>query len=279
MGVLKGVWLFGVASALCACSPSLTTLQPARTVPAGHVQLSASVQGTPPTGLPGEVLEEARAFDDIDGRPAAIEDAIDTASAGLLAPPSMDAQFGFAYGVSQRFELDAKVGPTGLGAGFRLQLMRRSPGIYLALGAMMHAQFRAFDIERFTDEASIESMRRFDFAFPLSLGYSGRYLHLWGGPKLVLTRFTSEFSLCVDSRGSACRSQPTVQASGRATYLAGQIGAAVGKGRVWLAVELTVARAWIRGEADVSMGLNSQSNEFARSGRILTPAVGIITWW
>ncbi len=267
--------------ALFACSPGLATLQPARTVPAGHVQISAGIQGTVPTGLPGEALETARIIDDLEGgaRPHQIGPLVESSIAGLLVPPSIDAHLGFAYGVSQRFELDAKIGPTGIGAGFRLQLLRMRPGIYLALGAMAHFQWMDFDVERFTDDAQINRLTRYDFSFPLSFGYSGRYLHVWGGPKLVMTRFTADATLCFRSRGGVCRQEVAGNASGRVAHFAGQGGIAVGKGRVWVAVELTVARAWVRGDLSLSGGGARQNNGFSRSGRVVVPAIGLITWW
>lgn len=256
-------------------------MQPARTVPAGHLQISAALQGTPPVGMAGVALDTVEAIDDIDSRtsPARIQELAEDAVAGLVAPPSVDAHLGIAYGVSRRFELDARIGPTGAGAGFRVQVLRKSPGIYLAIGAMLSFQYRDFELDRFTDEGRILNMRRMDLRVPISFGYSSSSIHVWGGPVFVHSRFSTDLNFCVRSRGGECQSEAEVMASGSANHLAGQFGLAVGKGRVWVAAELTVGRVWVNGNAELSMPRTTQTTAFSRSGTILQPALGLLTWF
>lgn len=256
-------------------------MQPARTVPAGHFQVSAAIQGTPPVGMAGTALDTADAIDDIDSStsPARIQQLAEDAIAGLVAPPSIDAHLGIAYGVSRRFELDARIGPTGAGGGFRIQLLRKSPGIYLAIGAMLSLQFRDFELDRFTDEASVLNMRRMDLRVPISFGYSSSYIHVWGGPVFMHSRFATDLNFCVRSRGGECLSEAEVSSTGGANHLAGQFGLAVGKGRVWVAAELTIGRVWVSGDAELSMPRTTQNAEFSRSGTILQPALGLLTWF
>jgi len=242
--------------------------------------MSASLSATPPVGIAGEALDTVRALDDLDRpRMQDIEDLAESATAALLAPPSVDAQLAMAYGVSRRFELDARVGSTGIGAGFRVQLLRVRPGIYLALGAMAHFQLADFPLNRLTDEATLKRMVRYDFSFPLSFGYSSRVVHLWAGPKLVMTRFATDFTLCIDSRAGTCRSEASIDASGRATHLAGQLGLALGKGHVWVAAEITVARVWVHGNLDLEASGTRRQRGVSRSGRIITPALGLLAWF
>ncbi|MEM9067866.1 MAG: hypothetical protein AAGE52_05145 [Myxococcota bacterium] len=271
-------WIAFVALAGAAgCSSSLTTLQPARTVPAGHLQIGGSVQVTPPTGLPGDTYEAVR---DISGlgnnpTPAQVEQVAESATAALVQPPSLDAQASLAYGVTRRLELDARVGATSAGVGFRLQWLRRKPGIYGALGFMVNVNFQQFPVERFTDEVEIESFRRQDFAVPLVLGYSRQRVHLWAGPKLVISRFDTEVGVCLDDSCQDIR----LRASGRATYVAGQFGIAIGSGRAWFALEMTVARAHVQADFDVEMPRRpSMEADTERRGRVLTPAIGLILW-
>lgn len=259
-------------------------MQTARTVPAGHVQIAASVQGTPGVGMPGDVFRLAEEIDALDDAnraptPAQLDDFVTRAAAALAAPPSVDASLSLAYGVTRRFELDARIGPAGAAAGFRVQLLRRAPGIYLALGAMAGAQYASPDISRFTSEVAIQRSRRFDLSVPLSFGYSGRYVHVWGGPKYVFTRLSADLDLCIDSRRGECQDQVGVSASGRASTIAGQLGLAVGKGRVWIGVELTVARAFVRGSADYDRRGRERTTDVNQSGRVFSPAIGLLSWF
>jgi hypothetical protein len=249
-------------------------------VPAGHTQLSTSVRVTPPTGISGETLDSVRALEGVGRRPTPVqlEQIATAATAAVVQPPSADGELALAYGLSERFELDARVGSTSAGLGLRVQLLRVRPGIYAAVGAMASLSFNEFPVERFTDRARVESFRRQDFAFPLTLGYSRRRIHLWGGPKVVLSRFRSNIAACMNRRDSGCRSEAELRASGFATYVAGQFGLAVGSNRFWVAAELTVARARIRADLDVEMGGSSMQGNFDRRGMVLTPAIGLILW-
>lgn len=262
------------------CSTSLTTLQPARTMPEGHLSVTASVQGTPPVGLPGESYQ---ALDDLDigsrPTPAELEQIGELATTALVQPPSVDGQIALAYGVTRRFELDARVGAAGAGAGFRVQLMRRSPGIYASLGASLSLGYNSFPVDRFTNRVRVESFRRQDFAFPLVLGYSSTYIHLWAGPKLVISRFRSDIAVCTNRSGGECHQEAMLDAGGHATYFAGQLGFAVGKGRIWVATELTVAHVRVNADLDLQMGTTRQLSEYRTSGRVVTPAIGLVAWF
>lgn len=262
------------------CSTSLTSLQPARTMPEGHFGVTASVQGTPAVGLPGESYQTLEDLD-IGSRPtpAELEQIGELSTAALVQPPSVDGQLALAYGVTRRFELDARVGASSAGAGFRIQLMRRSPGIYASLGASLSLGYDNFPVERFTNRVRVESFRRQDFAFPLMLGYSGTYVHLWAGPKLVISRFRSGIAVCTNRSGGECHQEAMLDVGGHATYFAGQIGFAVGKGRIWIATELTIAHVRVNADLDLQMGETRQLSEYRTSGRVVTPAIGLIAWF
>ena len=261
------------------CSASMATVQPARTTPEGHWQAVAAVSVTPPTALPGESLEAVRTLDDdISGRAneAELQRIGEVTTTAIVQPPSADGQLAVSYGVSQRFELGARVGPTAAGAGFRIQWLRRSPGIYGVLGARAMIGFNDYPVERFTDEVRIERFRRYDFAFPLHLGYSGRVVHLWAGPQLMISRFSTDVGICLDDE---CRQEAMVTASGRATYLTGQVGIALGRRRFWVALELSVSRVNIIADLDLTMDGTRYLGGQRQSGRVLTPSLGLIAWF
>ena len=100
----------------------------------------------------------------------------------------------------------------------RLQFLRRSPGIYGALGFRVDIGFNAFPVDRFTDRVRIQSFRRQDFSVPLVLGYSRRRVHVWAGPKLMFSRYRGAVAVCTRRVDDDCRGEATLNASGRATF-------------------------------------------------------------
>ncbi len=263
------------------CSGSLTTLQPARTVPAGHVQATTSVQLTPPVGLARDTFEALQTLSSLDADPSAddLEAVVDSATAALVQPPSIDSQLGLAVGLSRRLELDARVGATSAGGGVRLQWLRQRPGIYGAIGFMANAHYGHFPIERFAPRVQVDRFRRVDYSVPLVLGYSRRRVHLWAGPKLVLSRYRARVGVCVADDDGSCTQEASLRVSGRARYLAGQVGIGLGSRRFWFAVEVTVARALI--DADLGLDMPRRPTMEARRtvrGRVITPAIGLMLW-
>ncbi|MBO6935794.1 MAG: hypothetical protein JJ863_12490 [Deltaproteobacteria bacterium] len=272
-----------LAALICTlgCSASVANVQPARLTPEGHWQMVGSVSATPPRAMPGESLERVKAIDDtLEGRPTSndLEEVGQAATAALVQPPSADGQLALSYGVSRRLELGARIGPTNAGAGLRLQWLRKAPGIYGVLGARVLVGFNDFPVERFTDEVRIDSFRRFDFAFPLHLGYSSRYVHLWAGPQLMISRFSSDVAICLDGT-ETCRQEATVSTSGRAAYLTGQLGIALGKKRFWIAFELSISRLKINADFDLEMDGRRILASHTQTGRVLTPSLGLIAWF
>ncbi len=275
--------LLALAALTCSfgCSASVANVQPARLTPEGHWQVVGSVSATPARAMPGDTLERVKTIDDtLEGRPTSndLEEVGQAATAALVQPPSADGQLALSYGVSKRFELGARLGPTNAGAGFRLQWMRKAPGIYGVLGARVLFGFNDFPVERFTDEVRIDSFRRFDFAFPLHVGYSSRYVHLWAGPQLMISRFSSDVAICLDGTES-CRQEATVSTSGRAAYLTGQLGIALGKKRFWIAFELSISRLKINADFDLEMDGRRILASHQQTGRVLTPSLGLIAWF
>ncbi len=269
------------ASVAGACSSSLTTLQPARTTPSGHVSATTSVQVTLPMGLPGDILEAVQLLDDVSDDPSAqeVRAMADAATAALIQPPSLDGQLRLAVGLGDRLELSGRVGAASAGGGVRLQWLRQRPGIYGALGFAVDVVYNRLPVERLTNRVEIDRFERMDFSVPLVLGYSRRGVHLWAGPKLVISRFSSDVRVCAGSDDVPCDQVAALGSRGRARYIAGQVGLALGSGRFWFAAEITVARAEVRAQHTLDMPEHDRIEADHRLvGRVITPSIGLILW-
>ncbi len=273
--------LAGLLSFGAACSPSLSTLQPARTTPAGHLQITTSAEYVHTEGQIREaigIVENA----DFGGRMTAAEvtEIIDAATVALVQPPSVGGQLSAAYGLTQRFELGAKVSGSAIRGHLRFQWLRISPGIYGSLGFGVSGYLFGFPLHTVSEDAvKVDGFSRWDFDVPLHLGYSNRYFHIWGGPKLIFTTFNAGVTLCTDTRSATCGSTAAVSIGGTAAYVTGQFGLAVGYKRFWVAAELTVGRVGTSGNVDVVQGARTEEGVFAHEGLVVSPSVGVIAWF
>jgi hypothetical protein len=269
-----------VAQVGTACSPNLSTLQPARTTPEGHLQMTTSADYT---HTEGEIRETLDAITDLDisGRmnAAELEQVASAASIALVQPPSIGYQVSAAYGVTKSFELGVRTSMSAIRGHARLQWMREAPGIYGSLAAGVSGYLFGFPIQTFTEGVTVQGFTRFDFDFPLMVGFSSTYFHAWAGPKLVLSTYESDVAICTDARGDTCRATATVHIGGTAAYVTGQLGLAVGYKQFWVAAELTVGRVGMQADVAVSRGGTSRSGAVAHEGLVVSPSVGIIAWF
>ncbi len=272
-------WLAAIAAlAACACSPTLSTMQPARLVPPGHVQLGTSVEVSLPHGEVRDALDRARG---VSGEltSAEVDVLADAATAALVHSPGLGLQISAAYGVSRRVELDARASMTAVRGGMRFQLVRARPGIYVALGVGVTHQFVGLPIQQFTSAAEVRSFSREELDVPLTAGFSSRAFHLWLGPKLVVARYAASVSACLDRQDGRCAMPATMTLDGTAAYLAGQIGIAIGWKSVWLAAELTVARLGVDATMQIDTATMHQAHTFGGGGLVLAPTVGLFAWF
>lgn len=269
------------AGAALGCVPSLGTFEPARTVPAGHLQVTTSVDYSDTSGPIREAIDGARALANTTG-PLTREElgiAADATGAALVHAPSVGYQVSVAYGLSRRFEVGARSSMSAVRGWGRWQFLRVSPGFYGALGLGVSGYLYGFPVQRFVQEIRVDGFTRWDVDIPLQLGFSSQVFHIWGGPKLVLSSYDADIGVCMAARGEACSSQAEVTLSGTAAYVAAQLGAAIGYRQWWIAAELTVARVGTSGELAMSHGRTSDSQPFDHDGLVIAPAVGLMVWF
>jgi hypothetical protein len=80
-------------------------------------------------------------------------------------------------------------------------------------------------------------------------------------------------------RSGVCRSEATVALSGTAAYVGGQLGVAVGYRSIWVGAELTVMRLGTSADLEVTSGDRTSEGRFDPSGLVVSPAIGLITWF
>jgi hypothetical protein len=272
------VVLIGISA---GCSPTLGTLQPARTTPAGHLQLTSSVDYV---HTDGEIREAIGIVENADfgGRMtrAEIAEVVDAATVALVQPPSVGGTIAASYGLSKRFELGVRTSGNSLRGHLRFQWLRIAPGVYGSAAFGVSGYFYGFPLHTVSNDAvKVDGFDRWDFDIPLHLGYSSRYFHVWGGPKLIFSTYGSDLTVCTDTRGADCNRYADVTVGGTAAYVTGQLGFAVGYRRFWVAAELTVGRVGASGDVGITSGSRSDDGRYAHEGLVVSPSVGIISWF
>lgn len=266
---------------MVGCSPALNTLQPARTTPAGHLQVTGSADYV---HTDGEIREAIGVVENADfgGRMsrAEVAEVVDAATVALIQPPSVGFSLAASYGLNERFEIGLRTSGAAVRGHVRFQWLRIAPGIYGSAGFGVSGYLFGFPLHTVSEDAvKVDGFTRFDFDIPIHLGYSGRYFHLWGGPKLVFSTYDAGLTICTDTRGIGCNRSSAVSLGGTAAYVTGQLGLAVGYRRFWIAAELTVGRVGASGDVGVTTGSRTDDGAYAHEGLVVSPSVGFIGWF
>jgi hypothetical protein len=199
-------------------------------------------------------------------------------TAVVVQPPSVGGSVSAAVGLSRRFALSLRASGNAARGALRWQFLRVAPGFYGSLGVGVSTYFYGFPVQQFVPDLSLDDFSRVELDVPLSFGVSGKLGHLWFGPKLVFSSYDARITACVDGTAGSCAREATLGVGGTAFYVAGQLGAAIGWKRVWLAAELTVA--YVSASADVALSMSGRSaqHRVSSDGIVLQPAIGLLVW-
>ncbi|MEM9191120.1 MAG: hypothetical protein AAGF12_18200 [Myxococcota bacterium] len=210
---------------------------------------------------------------------AKLERAADAVGAAVVQPPAPGLQISAAYGILPRLEVGLRTSVNALRGWARWQFLKVRPGVYGSVGVGVTGYLYGFPVQNFTSRVEVHEYQRIDYDMPLLFGYSGRYLHVWGGPKVVLSTFDAGFRACTHRVDGTCREQSEVSLDGTAAYLGGQLGFAVGYRRFWVGFELTIVRLGTEADLALSSGDEVAEARFEHSGMVLQPAIGVISWF
>jgi hypothetical protein len=240
---LYGLIVLVVASAAAGCAPSLSTFQPAHVAPKGHVSASMGIEGNAPVGAFETLLDEGKtlAKQGASGMPLTDDDKWKIFDAGvnlILLTPSVGPHFGVTYVPIERFEVGVRYAGSAWRGGARYQLLDHISGPFdLTVGLGVSRFSYGFPLSDQIPGLSLSDFTRWQVDVPILIGTSRDWFHVWAGPKLLFTSFSTELTLSLPN--------DTTLASfdGTATFVGGQGGLAIGWRRLFLAFELTLAEA------------------------------------
>jgi hypothetical protein len=265
------------AAALVGCGTNLSTLTPAETTPAAHVRAAAGAGVSVPAGGLSALLDSG---DTLAGRAAAGEALTDTereellraSVVGLLAMPSVNPELQLRVGLHERVDVGLRLGAGSVRLDGRVGLVvpRRAREGLLAVSVGLGLAYYAFSlpVPSFAEDVvQVDDYKRYELDVPLLFGWSTDVWRVWTGPKLVFTSYSVGLTL------DAPATTATAEASGMQTFLAAQVGAALGFRYGWVVLELTVAYGL--GGADVAI-TGRATQRVSTNDWVIYPTFGLL---
>jgi hypothetical protein len=231
-----------------------------------------------PTGTIGEVVEAGEALSSAARQrelSQAEQEQVFRASAALaLNPPSATPHIGVAYTVLDHFEIGGRysVGAWRLGARYQL-LEQAAHGVDLSAGIGGSRYVYEFPVSDQIPLIQLEDFTRWQLDLPLLVGKHGSWYRVWAGPRVLFTFYGTELTL-EQPAIPGLTGEKTILASldGAATYLGGQVGAALGYEYLFFGFELTCAQFW----TNANLKLPDAEREVALDSFIIYPGFALM---
>jgi hypothetical protein len=256
------------------CAPSLATLQPAHVAPKGHLQVAAAMELGVPTGTVARVVDTGRSLADMD--PTEIDSAeqeqlFEAGVTVAASPPAFGPHFALGYTVVDRFELGVRYAGEGWRVGARYQILKRTEApLDMVLGLGVAHSAKQIPVEDIIPVLKVDDFSRWTVDVPLLVGTSNDWFRVWGGPKVVLSRFDVAMRL---ELGAAAPKLATFE--GKGLYVGGVGGVALGYRHVFVALEL--ALMWLSGSATMTAtDLMIAGRSVGIDGVVVYPSFGLL---
>jgi hypothetical protein len=235
--------LGSIAVSVAGCAPALSTFQPAHVAPKGHFSASAGLEGNAPVGAFETLLDEGKTLAKLGagGQPLTADQKWQVFDAGInliLLTPSVTPHFAATYVPLEHFEVGVRYAGSAWRGGVRYQLVDRRRGPFdLTVGLGVSRFSYEFPISDQIPGLSLSDFSRWQIDVPILIGTSRDWFHVWAGPKVLFTTFSTELTLSLPN-------DVTVASfDGTTTFVGGQGGVALGYRYLFFAFELTLAEA------------------------------------
>ncbi|MES1188218.1 MAG: hypothetical protein ABUL60_30655 [Myxococcales bacterium] len=242
-------------AALCgACGVGLSSNQPAHVPEKGHAHAELGVDVSYPTGTIPDVIHAAESVEKATEERAVSNDEkrkiFEGAAAIAINPPAAVAHAGFDYGVLTGWEVGVRLATSGLRASVRTQLLKQAEaGVDLSVGLGLGRALFTPPVHSVFDSVTVDDFSRWNVDLPVALGRHGSWYRVWGGPRLLWSHVSQTMTLTLQDFGTPQPIRTTGTVSGRALYVGGYAGAALGYRSFFVGPELTVT--YLLGSADV----------------------------
>jgi hypothetical protein len=259
------------------CAPSLSTFQPAHVAPKGHFTAEAGVEGGLPVGAITTVIDKGKMLAEKAKNNEALTDdekwqIFDAGVNLVLTMPSIGPHVLVGYTPLDRFEVSLRYAGSAWRGGARYQILDHTTGPFdFTVGVGVSRFAYQFPISDQIPLLKLEDFTRWQLDVPILVGTSRDWFRVWGGPKFLITSFSTQLTL--DIPGVA----PTLaKFDGTAGAIGGQGGVALGYRKLFLAFELTLAEAFGTAHLSSMPVLNPPTHDTKVSSFTIFPSIGLM---
>jgi hypothetical protein len=238
-----GLLLLGVG-----CAPALSSFTPAHVAPKKHVQAEAGFDVSIPSSIADVVDQAATISKNANGHQLTREEQqqLFRAGAGLaLNPPSFVTHVGLSYTALEHFEVNGRLTSGAWRLGGRYQVLdetKHSVDGTFSLGGGHYSY--EFPVSDQIPLLTLEDFSRWQLDAGFLVGKHGDWYRWWAGPRLLVSFYGTELTFEQPAVGVEAQKKVLASLDGAATYLGGQVGAALGYKHVFVGFELTLAKFW-----------------------------------
>jgi hypothetical protein len=258
-----------------ACAPSLATLQTAQVAPRGHATAAMGLEVGVPIGTLPAFISVGRGLARQGQRGNTLTDAqkwqvFDAGVNLLLEGATVGADFALTYTPLDRFEVGLRYTGGAWRVGFRYQLLDhlRAP-FDLTVGVGLSRFAYPLPLSNDLPGLSIDDFSRWQLDIPILVGTSRDWFRVWGGPKVLLTSFSTQLRLSLPNDDIVARFD------GDASFVGAQGGFAIGYRKLFVAFELTLAEGF--GTAHLTApSLSPPTHDTTLSNFVVFPALGFL---
>jgi hypothetical protein len=262
---------------IAGCAPAISGFQPAHVAPKGSFSAEVGWDVSAPTGTilrsidAGRTLARAagsRSLSDAERRQL-----IEAGANLALDPPALVMHLGLTYSPATDWEVGLRWSSDTWRVGGRHQFLHQeTDGIDLSAGLGLSRFSASFPVDDIIDVIHVNDFTRWSLDIPLLLGKHGPWYRLWGGPRLLLSRFDSSMTLDLPAAAGAPAEMVLASVEGNAVFVGGQGGLALGYRHLFLAFELTIVRL----VSTARLSYANQLQDADLGGLVISPGIALM---
>jgi hypothetical protein len=260
------------------CATSLSGFQPAHVAPKGHVSAELGWDVSVPTGTISRAIDAGKTLANA-AKTRSLTDAerrqlIEAGANVAINPPALVMHAGLTYVPITAWELGLRWSPGSWRAGVRHQFLEQaSNGVDLTMGLGLARYTFEFPVNDVLGGViHLDDFSRWNLDVPLVVGKHASWYRLWGGPRLLFSRFDTTLTLNLPAAGGSPAEAVVASVDGSATYLGGQGGFAIGYRYLFVGMELTIVQL-ISG---AHLELGGQRQDVDLGGLVIYPGIALM---
>lgn len=267
--------LASAAALALGCGPILSTMTPAQVTPHHSVRAAGGFGASVPAGQIVDAIDTVVTLAGRVSRNEALtpaeQNTLASQAVGLVfSPPTLSYEFQARYGFLPRWDAGLRLVGSNVRADARFQVLSTERGapLDLSVGAGLGLGLTGLSLGSVVESViSVDDYRVFTVDVPVLAGWSGRFGHLWFGPKVVAGFHGTGMSVRVSSAETR-----VLDVSGTTFHYGALVGGAVGYRWVWVAFELSVLG--MNGSASITFPGGSYAPTFG--GVVVAPSFALL---